>query len=144
MVYSITCFIVPCSHFYFLNASLVSCSLHISILQVLCWSSKWCSMLSQGIPHGVSVSHFWHIVICCPFLIVPGLGHLSKRKTFEKWCGREYKKFSRCKHFFNIHIEARWDRFNLENQNDVLFYFEGRKQNLRVFLVYSKPRVSIL
>jgi hypothetical protein len=33
-----------------------------------------------------------------------------------------------------IHIEVRWDRFHLENQNDILFYFERRKQNLRGFL----------
>jgi hypothetical protein len=32
-------FLVPCSHFHFLNVSSVLCSLHINILQALRWSS---------------------------------------------------------------------------------------------------------
>jgi hypothetical protein len=47
--------------------------------------------------YGVSVSHFWHIVIFYPLLMVSGLGHL--KESFENEVGEKYKEFSRCKNF---------------------------------------------
>jgi hypothetical protein len=39
----------------------------------------------------VEVSFFWHIVFFCPFLMVPGVGHLGK--SFGNEVGKKYKEF---------------------------------------------------
>jgi hypothetical protein len=48
-------------------------------------------MLSQGITYEVEVSFFWHIVIFCPFFMVPGLGHL--KESFENEVGENTRSF---------------------------------------------------
>jgi hypothetical protein len=56
--------------------------------------------------------------LSCPFLMVLGLGHL-KRKPLKNDVGENTRSFQDANIF--LHIEARWDRFHLENQDDILF-----------------------
>jgi hypothetical protein len=56
LVYTITVFIAPCSHFHFLNVSLVLCRLHISI-------SPSSSLAFQVVHHVESRDTTWSISI---------------------------------------------------------------------------------
>jgi hypothetical protein len=70
-------------------------------------------MLSQAIPHEVSVPHFWHIVIFCLFLKVSGLGHFkAKGKPLRNVVGENTRSFrSVTQFFYTYRSKMRWISF---------------------------------
>jgi hypothetical protein len=67
----------------------------------------------------------------------------AKGKPLRNDVGENTRNFQNATHFFYIEKQDEID-FIYKTKMKFLFYFEGRKQNLRGFLIYSKPRVLIL
>jgi hypothetical protein len=114
VVYSITVFIVPCSHFHFLNASLVLCSLHFSISPSSSLAFNVVLHVGSRKIYGVSASHFWHILYLLSFVMVPGLGNLIQKVTFEDelWECNDPRFCQILGNFFSLLYCLRWLDFH--------------------------------
>jgi hypothetical protein len=139
VVYSITVFFVPCSHFQILGV----------LLDVVHSSYQYFFKFFVGLPSGAPswvkgyhMEYHYHTSVLSWWF--QGWVILKQKENLWKMMWERIQEVFKKQIFFFVHMEARWDRFHLENQNDMLFHFKGGKQNPRGFLVHSKPRVSIL